>query len=189
MKKSQQVTTTVVRRSGRLKSSVLRFGNQGAEPVVKHINLVENDKDEAPHSEQVNTLSVLRGKNTGGEPHSQKVTTVADSSERNLEDKVEYLILAVNELKLQVPGMPNEGSSPDSSYKSLYIESQKKIDALTEANYELVKNLEFVRGQVAALRAADDPKQKTSHCKEKSARVLIVLSGFVERQWLFSCLA
>ncbi|KAL0458107.1 UNVERIFIED_CONTAM: hypothetical protein Slati_0437900 [Sesamum latifolium] len=151
MKKSQQVTTTVLRRSGRLKSSILSSGSQAVKPVVKHINLVENDKDEAPHSEQVNTLRVLREKNKGGEPQLQQVTTVADSNEKNLEDKVEYLILAVDEFKLQVPGIPNEGPSPDSSYKSLYIESQKKIDTLTEANYELVKNLEFVRGQVAAV--------------------------------------
>ncbi|KAK4441677.1 hypothetical protein Salat_0502600 [Sesamum alatum] len=146
VKKRRQVTPIVVRRSGRLKSSVLCSGSRGAKRVVEYINLVEGEKDEAPHSEQVNTLP-----NSGGEPHSQQVTTVADSNERNLEEKVDYLIRAVDQFKLQVPRRPNDGPSPDLSYKSLYIESQKQIEALTKANCELVKNLEFAHGQISVV--------------------------------------
>ncbi|XP_057949390.1 uncharacterized protein LOC131144642 isoform X2 [Malania oleifera] len=51
--------------------------------------------------------------------------------------------------------MANEGSSPtnysekaNSRYKSLYINSQKKIEALTQENWQLAKKLENAIGKV-----------------------------------------
>ncbi|KAI3460876.1 hypothetical protein Pfo_017539 [Paulownia fortunei] len=154
--KNSGVTNVVIRRSGRLKSSVLPVQSRGVKPVVEHVNLDENEKEEVPHSQQVSTLPVLREKNLEGEPQVQQISTLPDVNERNLEEKVDYLVQAVDEFKSKVFGRPNEGPAPDFSYKSLYINSQKKIEALMEENYELVRKLEFALGKVEAYEKMKD---------------------------------
>ncbi|KAK6120086.1 hypothetical protein DH2020_046216 [Rehmannia glutinosa] len=146
------ITNMVVRRSGRLKSPVLPARRRGAKPIVEHVNLDENENQEAPHSEKVN---IVNGKNLE-EPQVQQVSTLGDLNERSLIEKVNYLVRAVDEFKPKVIGRPSEGPSSDFSYKSLYINSQKKVEALMEENYELVRKLEFALGQVAAYERMKD---------------------------------
>ncbi|XP_020550803.1 uncharacterized protein LOC105163261 isoform X2 [Sesamum indicum] len=172
-KVNSKVTEMVIRRSSRLKSSALPNGKKKVEQSVEHVNLVESGKEEAPDHQQVGTLPVVTEKNVEEEatqmnvdeeapqmnvdeeaPEVQQLHTVPVVTGRNLEEKVDYIIQAVDEFKSkafkQVTKKPDEGSSMDLSYKSLYIDSQKKIEALMEKHYELVKELEFARGKVDA---------------------------------------
>ncbi|KAK6135044.1 hypothetical protein DH2020_031222 [Rehmannia glutinosa] len=97
-KKNSTDTNMVVRRSGRLKSPVLPARRRGAKPVVEHVNLDENENQEAPHSEKVN---IVNEKNLE-EPQVQQVSTLGDLNERSLIEKVNYLVRAVDEFKPKV---------------------------------------------------------------------------------------
>ncbi|PIN25853.1 hypothetical protein CDL12_01405 [Handroanthus impetiginosus] len=148
-------TNVVTRRSGRLKNSVSTNGSPKIEPVAEHVNLVESEKEEAQDDQKVSTLPVLSERNMEEEAtHVQQLTKLPVVNERNLEKKIDYIVQAVDEFKSetfeQVSRRPNGGPSSDLSYKSLYIDSQKKIEALMEKHYELVKMLEFANGKIDA---------------------------------------
>ncbi|KAK4418269.1 hypothetical protein Salat_2239600 [Sesamum alatum] len=168
-----KVTDVVFRRSSRLKSSVLPNGNKKVEPSVKHVNLVENEKEEAPgRSEQVSTLPVVSEKNVEEEaPQIHHLHTVPVVKERTSEEKLDYIIQAIDEFKSQafkqVTKKPDEGPSSDLSYKSLYIDSQKKIEALMEKHFEVVKELEFARGKI-------DAYEKMNNVMAASKEVVLV---------------
>ncbi|KAL6499509.1 hypothetical protein OROGR_027419 [Orobanche gracilis] len=144
-------TNSVLRRSGRLRSPIYPSRRQQAKTVVEHVIIDENEK-EVPNSEKlIDTLATVDEKNSEVEMQVRQVSSPpADNSEGILLERVNYLVRADDEFKPKVIGRPNEASPSDSRYKSLYLKSQKKNEALMEENYELVRNLEFVRGQLAA---------------------------------------
>ncbi|KAH6799656.1 hypothetical protein C2S51_036140 [Perilla frutescens var. frutescens] len=132
----------VIRRSNRIKSLRSPTCSLGVEPVVEHLTLVEEVKDQELEVEQVNNPPEVDG--------------------RSLEEKVDYLITVADDFESKVFGRdeeipgpgpgpnPNPNPGPDINYKSLYFDSQKKIEALMEDNYDLVRKLEFARGKIAA---------------------------------------
>ncbi|KAI3449631.1 hypothetical protein Pfo_006296 [Paulownia fortunei] len=152
---NSKVTNVVIRRSDRLKNSVLLNGCQKVEPTVEHVNLVESEKEEASNHHQVSTLPVLSERNLEEEaPLIQQLNNLPVVKERNLEGKVNHIVRVVDELKSktfkQVTRRQIEGPSTDYGYKRLYIDSQKKIEALMEKHYELVRKLEFAHGKIDA---------------------------------------
>ncbi|KAG8389353.1 hypothetical protein BUALT_Bualt02G0220500 [Buddleja alternifolia] len=171
-----KVTSVFVRRSGRLKSSVLPNGSQNVENVLDQVNLIENEKEvpqvhqastlpvvsernlefEAPQVEQVSSLPVTRDRNLEEEPPQTQQLNHVLVNEKDLEEKVNYIIRTVDEFKSKVTRRPNEGPSTDLKYKSLYFDSQKKIEALMEKHYELVKALEFANGKIEAYEKMND---------------------------------
>ncbi|KAL0435745.1 UNVERIFIED_CONTAM: hypothetical protein Sradi_0282400 [Sesamum radiatum] len=189
-KVNTKVTGMVIRRSSRLKSSALPNGKRKVEPSVEHVILVESRKEEAPDGQQVGTLPIVSEKNVEEEAPQmnveeeaaqmnveeeaqqvQQLHTVPVVRGRNLEEKVDYIIQAVDEFKSkafkQVNKKPDEGPSTDLSYKSLYIDSQKKIEALMEKHFELVRELEFARGKV-------DAYEKMNNVMAASKEVVLV---------------
>ncbi|KAL0419906.1 UNVERIFIED_CONTAM: hypothetical protein Sradi_1404100 [Sesamum radiatum] len=198
-KVNSKVTDIVIRRSSRLKSSALPNGKKKVEPSVEHVNLVESGKEETPDCQQVGTLPVVSEKNVeedapqmnveeeapqmnvekeapemNMEEEAQQVQqlhTVPAVKGRDLEEKLDYIIQAVDEFKSkafkQVSKKPDEGPSADLSYKSLYIDSQKKIEALMEKHFELVRELEFARGKV-------DAYEKMNNVMAASKEVVLV---------------
>ncbi|KAL0459539.1 UNVERIFIED_CONTAM: hypothetical protein Slati_0581100 [Sesamum latifolium] len=198
-KVNTKVTGMVIRRSSRLKSSAFPNGRRKVEPSAEHVNLVEIGKEEAPDCQQVGTLPVISEKNVEEEAPQmnveeeapqmnveeeapqmnveeeaqqvQQLHTVPVVKGRELEEKVDYIIQAVDEFKSkafkQVIKKPDEGPSTDLSYKSLYIDSQKKIEALMEKHFELIRELEFARGKV-------DAYEKMNNVMAASKEVVLV---------------
>ncbi|XP_051142603.1 uncharacterized protein LOC127259356 isoform X2 [Andrographis paniculata] len=151
-KETNGAKRTVVRRSERLKSPQ-SGGVKAVMPVVSH-TFSETDKGKAPHSQQVSTYPILNVKNLGSEPQIQQDNTVPDMSSPIFMEKIDYLVQSVDEFKSQgferAPRNPDNDCAADLNYKTLYLDSQKKIDALVKENIELVKKLEYARGKVAA---------------------------------------
>ncbi|KAL6502853.1 hypothetical protein OROHE_024021 [Orobanche hederae] len=152
-KKTPTILTTnsVLRRSGRLRSPVYPSRRQQEETVVEHVILDENEKEVPDSEKRIDTLAAVDEKNSDVEMQVGQVSSPPeDNDEGSLLEKVNYLVRAGDEFKPKVMGRRNEASPSDSRYKSLYLKLQKKNEALMEENYELVRNLEFVRGQLAA---------------------------------------
>lgn len=100
-KQDLKVMEVRVRRSGRISSSGLLSGTRKACPIVQHVNLVENGKEEAPLSEQVTTSPGVKEKDSEVEPQAQQAST-PEMNEISVEEKVDYLIRTVDEFKLKV---------------------------------------------------------------------------------------
>ncbi|XP_073157562.1 uncharacterized protein [Henckelia pumila] len=55
-----------------------------------------------------------------------------------------------NETDKQVDKASNEDSSTHLNYKSLYVDSQKKVEGLMEENFHISQKLEFALGKIEA---------------------------------------
>lgn len=80
--KDSRLGSLVVRRSNRIKSLAPPTDSMGVQPVVEHVNLVEDEKEQEPEIQQVRVPPEVNG--------------------RNLEEKVDYLVRAADELKSKV---------------------------------------------------------------------------------------
>ncbi|KAL8522930.1 hypothetical protein ACS0TY_013037 [Phlomoides rotata] len=161
-KDSKVIMDVALRRSVRIKSSGLPSGNLKSHPIVEHVNLVEKEQGEAPYSQQVDTSPLMKEKGSEIEPLAQQAST-PEMNEGSLEEKVDYLVRTADEFKSKfVRHRTNEGPS-DLNYKSLYfeaqkkvIETQKKLEALTEEHYALVKKFEFAQGKIEVYESMKD---------------------------------
>ncbi|KAL2535388.1 uncharacterized protein Fot_16779 [Forsythia ovata] len=139
-RKQSKTPYAVVRRSSRLMSSVQPIQSQVIDPVVRRVNLVDSEKEEEPNVKQVSANPIM--------------------VERNAEENVDDLVRSIHKHKPknieQVTERPIEGPSASINYKSLYIDSQKKVDFLMEENFELTKKLEFSRGKIEAYEKMKD---------------------------------
>ncbi|GMP91015.1 hypothetical protein CsSME_00041896 [Camellia sinensis var. sinensis] len=98
--------------------------------VVEEINLCESEKEDEPHVEE-------------NPPNSMP-------AQQRLEEKINYLVQAIKELKSKAAERHFRGDSPavDHKYKSLYFDLQQKIEALTKENQELSKKLDVALGKI-----------------------------------------
>ncbi|KAL7126599.1 hypothetical protein ABFS83_14G199100 [Erythranthe nasuta] len=160
-KKKSRDVNVFVRRSGRLKNLVSSSERQGVKPLVEHIDLDENEKEDEKEEEENEEEEKEEEKEEEGEQHFQEDSespvvketnseVETETKERNMEENVDYFVEASEEFKSKVALKSHEGHSSNFSYKSLYIDSQKKIEALMEANYALVRKLDFALGKVEA---------------------------------------
>ncbi|KAL8029034.1 hypothetical protein ABFX02_14G202000 [Erythranthe guttata] len=158
-KRKSRDVNVFVRRSGRLKNLVSSSERQGVKPRVEHIDLDENEKEDEKEKEE--EKEEVEEEQEDGEQHFQEDSespvvketnseVETEMKERNMEENVDYFVEAAEEFKSKVGIKPHEGHSSNFSYKSLYIDSQKKIEALMEANYALVRKLDFALGKVEA---------------------------------------
>ncbi|OAY61673.1 uncharacterized protein LOC110617591 [Manihot esculenta] len=126
-----------VRRSARLQNSVMDKDNEDIEHILEEISVSESEQEDEPADEEL------------PEPTLNK---------KILHEKVDYLIQL---LKAQQKTMDAFNSTVigktfcgensvmgDLTYKSLYIDSQKKVEALTEENLQLNRKLEFALGKI-----------------------------------------
>ncbi|KAA8543234.1 hypothetical protein F0562_021271 [Nyssa sinensis] len=131
-KKASKYQSTIIRRSERLHNLTPPTRNQEIQSVIEEINLIESDKEDEPHVEQ----------------NSPEIGLVKEG----LEEKIDHLLQTVEELKSKatIGHFPIESSRADLKYKNLYIDSQKKIESLTNENCELAKKLEIAIGKLEA---------------------------------------
>lgn len=118
--------SSAVRRSGRIRNQNPPSQNKAIEPVVE-IDIVEDDMAYEPDNVEA-----------------------PGPSEKSLEERVDYIFQAVEELKSKAFKPEDDVPMNDLSYKSLYFDSQKKIEALTKENYELSKKAEVSLGKMEA---------------------------------------
>lgn len=106
-RKGKQTVSVSVRRSVRLQGTVTPGHNQDIERVINEIALSESEKEE-------------------DEPPAYEDTKQPDPSvgNKSLEDKIDYLVQLLEELRDRSDDSP---SLSYARYKSLYIESQKKV--------------------------------------------------------------
>ncbi|XP_059625863.1 uncharacterized protein LOC132268946 [Cornus florida] len=152
-KKASKNQKAIVRRSERLHNIIPHARNQEIEPVIEEINLVESEKEDEPNVEQ-NSSEPL--------PH-----------ERDLEEKIDYLVETMEELKSKAAKryFQSEIKQGDLSYRGLYIESQKKIEALTDENNQLSKNLEIA---IAKLEGFEKGSRNCSKIIDKLKDVFLI---------------
>ncbi|XP_042047959.1 uncharacterized protein LOC121794014 [Salvia splendens] len=147
VEKNSRARTVVVRRSSRIKSLTPSTNSPELEHVPEHVDLVEEEKEQEPEVQPVGNLLVEEEQEQEVQPGSNP----PDAHGGSLEEKVDYLVEAVDYLKFKVCKRDAMAvPSPDISYKSLYISSQKQIQMLIDEQHKLVKKLEFARGKIAA---------------------------------------
>ncbi|PSS06383.1 Processed lymphoid-restricted membrane protein [Actinidia chinensis var. chinensis] len=142
-------TSSIIRRSERLRHVAPTAQNQETEPVVEEVNLCESEKEDEP------LIFCESAKEDG--PFIEENTPESMTPEWSLEERINYLVQAVEELKSKATKRHIESDSPAANlnYKSMYIDSQKKIEALTSENFELSKKLEVALGKMEAYGEAN----------------------------------
>lgn len=174
-KKALSNTTTTVRRSGRLRN--LQSAKPNQEMIVEEIDLASSESEEEsrdqqsnsePMVQQLNAERIVQEANTeaivqevNSEPLSQPFNLEPISNQHDLGKKIDFLVQSVEEFRSQVVQgkkrpFPSETQRMELNYRTLYIESQKKVEALTEENHQLSKKLEFATGKVEAYEKMKD---------------------------------
>ncbi|XP_021805691.1 uncharacterized protein LOC110749813 isoform X1 [Prunus avium] len=124
-KKRPKQLNSVVRRSLRIRNCDMPVQNQNIEPVIENISDSEMEEEQPPLEEQP-TLG-----------------------EKSMEEKIDYLIQLVETQNSKAKKRsPVFSKSPELGYKSLYINSQTKIEALKNENHELSLKLEVALGKL-----------------------------------------
>ncbi|KAG2697104.1 hypothetical protein I3843_07G090200 [Carya illinoinensis] len=126
---------SVVRRSERIRNAVMPAQNLDIEPIVEEIILSESEKEDDPPTQ------------TQREQNQPEPTTF---DEKNLEEKVEYILQQLEAQEKAMEALKSESSKADFSYKKLYIDSQKKVESLSEENKQLSMKLEIALGKLEA---------------------------------------
>ncbi|KAL3648840.1 hypothetical protein CASFOL_005243 [Castilleja foliolosa] len=152
IQKKPRIVNELPRRSGRVRSLVLPGRTREVmKHTVERVNLTEKEKGkEATETEKFDDLPAVNENEVGVETQAEQVNHRSDVKELSLDEKVNYLVRMVDEFKPKVFGQNNE------SYKSLYIQTQKKYEALAEEHYEVVRKLEFALGKIAAYEKMQD---------------------------------
>ncbi|KAK6937517.1 hypothetical protein RJ641_031025 [Dillenia turbinata] len=150
------------RRSERIQNVSKSATNENTEPMTL-INEVEPVTliDEV---EPVTLIDEVYSSDTDKEnepQHSEERELPASNLDNgSLEEKVESLVQrlqeqekTIEELKSKVPRRSSMNQTPceaEITYKSLYIDSQKKVEALSDENVQLSKKLEYALGKLEA---------------------------------------
>ncbi|XWS76408.1 hypothetical protein CRYUN_Cryun01aG0173700 [Craigia yunnanensis] len=142
-KSKKHIALSMVRRSQRVQSAATPSQDKDIKLIIEEITLSESEKDEEP-------LNLEEGKLP--EPILMQ---------KSLEEKVDYLLQQFEEqqktiesLKFKVTRDSSPTGSPraaDVRYRNLYFDSQKKIEALTDENHQLVLKLERALGKLEAV--------------------------------------
>ncbi|ONH93595.1 hypothetical protein PRUPE_8G241200 [Prunus persica] len=124
-KKRPKQLNSVVRRSLRIRNCDMPVQNQNIDPVIENISDSEMEE---------------------GQPLLEEQPTLG---EKNMEEKIDYLIQLVETQNSKAKKRsPVFSKSPEIGCKSLYINSQMKIEALKNENHELSLKLEVALGKL-----------------------------------------
>ncbi|KAK9984179.1 hypothetical protein SO802_033704 [Lithocarpus litseifolius] len=145
-KKRMTRHTSIVRRSKRVQHAITSALNPDIVPVVEEISLTETDEEYDPPPQKEQNM-----------PESTEPTSLG---EKNLEKQIDNIVQrleiqakTIEDLKSEVSKKSvSSGSSSGAyvRYKSLYIDSQKKIEVLTGENKQLSMKLETALGKLEA---------------------------------------
>ncbi|XP_057966547.1 uncharacterized protein LOC131156696 [Malania oleifera] len=174
--KTPKNRSAILRRSARIQSAVLPRQNQDLECVIEEINGSDSEKEDGQHNQSHQTEKTSRGSDL-----LEKFSSELNLGARSLEEKVDYLfqqLMMQEKITILLKSEANKRSSPshnspvgNAKYKSLYIDSQKKIEALKDENFHLAKKLENVVGK---LDAYEKMTHLVSEMLEKMKDVILV---------------
>ncbi|KAL6271644.1 hypothetical protein ACE6H2_028555 [Prunus campanulata] len=129
-KKRPKQLNSVVRRSLRIRNCDMPVQNQNIEPVIE--NSSDSEMEEGMMEEE--------------RPPLEEQPTLG---EKSMEEKIDYLIQLVETQNSKAKKRsPVFSKSSELGYKSLYINSQTKIEALKNENHELSLKLEVALGKL-----------------------------------------
>ncbi|KAK7336748.1 hypothetical protein VNO77_17294 [Canavalia gladiata] len=149
-RKKSKYHSTSVRRSERIKSTTVNLPNSNHDiEYIEDVTVSESEKDE-PDTQMEQVLA-----ESEPEPDLEPAEIVG---EKSLAEKIDYALQKIEAfdkiielLKSKVDeniGLYEAPSMTSISYRSMYIDSQKKIEALTEENQQLNGKLENALGKI-----------------------------------------
>ncbi|XP_022155572.1 uncharacterized protein LOC111022677 isoform X4 [Momordica charantia] len=153
-KRAKKSYPSVIRRSERIQNVVQPYQNRDIEPVVEEIAVSDSEKEDEP---------LAQGEKELDEP---------TSCEQNLHGKIDYVVKLLETQGRAIKNLLSESLSPtEVRYKSLYIESQKKVQTLMDENQQLTQKLETALCKVEAYEKGN---QNFSEVLEKLKDVMLV---------------
>nr|XP_023872837.1 uncharacterized protein LOC111985421 isoform X4 [Quercus suber] len=147
-KKRMTRHTSIVRRSKRVQHAMTSALNPDIVPVVEEISLTETDEEYDPPPQKEQNMPESTEPTSLGEKNFEKQID-------NIVQRLEIQAKTIEELKSEVSKKSVSSGSPSGAYvryKSLYIDSQKKIEVLTGENKQLSMKLETALGKLEALK-------------------------------------
>lgn len=135
-KAKPDASTSSFRRSQRLVTVVVPNLDKSIEQAIEEVTVSDSEKEEEATSD---------GEDDVAEPNTVQ---------NNVEDRLTSLEEEMKELKSIVEGKPKDSQMPEStravdvSYKSMYFDAQKKIEALTSAHHQLALKMEHALGKL-----------------------------------------
>ncbi|XP_075642569.1 uncharacterized protein LOC142613932 isoform X2 [Castanea sativa] len=145
-KKRMTRHTSIVRRSKRVQHAITSALNPDIVPVVEEISLTETDEEHDPPPQKEQNMPESTEPTSLGEKNFEKQID-------NIVQRLEIQAKTIEELKSEVSKKSVSSGSPSGAYvryKSLYIDSQKKIEVLTGENKQLSMKLETALGKLEA---------------------------------------
>nr|XP_023872835.1 uncharacterized protein LOC111985421 isoform X2 [Quercus suber] len=145
-KKRMTRHTSIVRRSKRVQHAMTSALNPDIVPVVEEISLTETDEEYDPPPQKEQNMPESTEPTSLGEKNFEKQID-------NIVQRLEIQAKTIEELKSEVSKKSVSSGSPSGAYvryKSLYIDSQKKIEVLTGENKQLSMKLETALGKLEA---------------------------------------
>ncbi|KAL4602994.1 hypothetical protein ACB092_10G093900 [Castanea dentata] len=145
-KKRMTRHTSIVRRSKRVQHAITSALNPDIVPVVEEISLTETDEEYDPPPQKEQNMPESTEPTSLGEKNFEKQID-------NIVQRLEIQAKTIEELKSEVSKKSVSSGSPSGAYvryKSLYIDSQKKIEVLTGENKQLSMKLETALGKLEA---------------------------------------
>ncbi|KAM3687435.1 hypothetical protein ACB098_10G078400 [Castanea mollissima] len=147
-KKRMTRHTSIVRRSKRVQHAITSALNPDIVPVVEEISLTETDEEYDPPPQKEQNMPESTEPTSLGEKNFEKQID-------NIVQRLEIQAKTIEELKSEVSKKSVSSGSPSGAYvryKSLYIDSQKKIEVLAGENKQLSMKLETALGKLEALK-------------------------------------
>ncbi|KAH7522047.1 hypothetical protein FEM48_Zijuj07G0096400 [Ziziphus jujuba var. spinosa] len=165
-KKRKRYQPGSLRRSDRIMN--LPSGNQEIQPVVEAITVIESDNEDEEHTSVGDEVPELNNANVEEEQPEPALNN------KSVEEKIDYiaqLLESQQNVKVKEECFPS--GSPNMTYKSLYVDAQNKIKALTNENHELSLKLEVA---LAKLEVYEKGSSVFSELMEKMKDVIVMSS-------------
>ncbi|XP_020537421.1 uncharacterized protein LOC105640215 isoform X2 [Jatropha curcas] len=160
-------TPAKVRRSDRLQNAVTSTENQDIECIIEAITVSESEKEDEPVDEELPETNL---------------------NEKHLYKKVDYIIRLLEAQQKTIDSLNSRATEKtffskgpsfgDVKYKSLYIDSQKKIQVLMEENRQLSKKLEYALGKIEVYEKGNDLVSEVLGKFKDELKDVLLLSSF-----------
>ncbi|KAK7396368.1 hypothetical protein VNO78_17320 [Psophocarpus tetragonolobus] len=187
-KKSKYYNGAPVRRSARIKSTVVSPPNTNCSfEVIEDITLSESEKDEAVTEHVMANEELELPQVPESEPESEPELADNLGEKKSFDEKVDRALRRIDALddivellKDKVDEHLDLYESPSISYRSMYIDSQKKIEELTFENQRLNAKLENALGKIEVyekeMRAKDAVKDTMISNMAKTLEAVVNVS-------------
>uniref|UniRef100_A0A2P2P1Z2 Uncharacterized protein n=1 Tax=Rhizophora mucronata TaxID=61149 RepID=A0A2P2P1Z2_RHIMU len=141
-RRKMAISSEGIRRSQRLSNAFIAPQNRDVERVIEEITVTESEKEDDAADKELEEIN-LNEKNT--ESKVDYLAKLLEAQQKTIDELKSKFNL---ELATKKAFFCENSGSGDISYKGLYIEAQKRVEALLEANNQLSKKLEHAFGKL-----------------------------------------